>query len=324
MKKIWKKHRKLLIVIGLLLAAAAIVWASTQGQANAKSQDLGGKSIKSLKVSTNLTSKAGPTEKKASKSKRGGGGLKCDWGLYRSLKAKIEAKQSQIDGLIAKADREKSGSGIVPAGTKQALTTAAQDYKSLQYQMAKMWRGCNQNCSTKAREAEEAGNLMVASVDVAIADEPDDQKLDTLNASQKSYQGARREMVNEAVQYDEVDDQDRQAVKANVIPQVRGLISEVQTFVREVTGLMGEIQKSLTPSGGLGMLTKAVTTGSNPALDLLNRVKYVLTGGKSLLGNVRGLMMDAQSVVSGSAAGPGAAPGTGSKMSPCFIGTTEP
>lgn len=317
MKGFYKNHRKALLIIGLLLMAAVLVWAAAElsGQANSMAQDAGSNSADMEMVTLN-------TIKKPEKTKDSPKPPPCDWKKERSIKKQIDANDRKYKSLRSKAKSELKGTGKVSSGTKNAVMASAGEFKKLCDQYAAMWDACK--CRTRAKTARKTGETRLKSAAVLVGGDIDEAKLKDMQDSQDEMKVARREYVVKATEGDEISDADKGDLQSNVVPQIKGLITDSQALVTNVTSLLGDIQDQAT-GGGISSLTKMASGGGASAVSsLLSPVKTLMSVAKGMLTNVQALLSDAQSLIAGSLTGATSSlTSGGGKISPCFIGAAE-
>ena len=321
MKRFYRKHHKVLLVVGLLLLVAALVWAAAElsGQANALAQDAGDSSA-DMEMTTM------DTIKKPQKTKDSPKPPPCDWQKERQIKRAIDANNAQYKGLRSRAKSEMRGAGKVSSGTSNAVMASAKEFRKLSYDYADMWDACK--CRTRAKTARKSGDSRLKSAAVLVGGDIDEAKLKEMRAAQDDMRDARRQYAKKAADGDELSDADKGDIKANVVPQIKGLTSQVQGLVTGTTSLLGDIKKQAT-GGGLSGLTKLAKTAASGdagsvASKLLKPVTTLLNVAKSMLSNVQALASDARTLISGKASS--AVSGAGGKPMgglPCFIETAE-
>lgn len=320
MKAVYEKNKKLILVLGLILLAAALVWAAAElsGQANSLAQDAGSNSADMEMVTLN-------TIKQPAKTKDAPKPPPCDWKKERSIKKAIDANDAQYKGLRSKAKSELNATGKVSAGTKSAVMNSANQFKKLCYDYAAMWDACK--CTTRANTARKSGDSRIKSAAVLVGGDINEGNLTAMQRAQDEMKAARREYVKKATAGGEISDQDKADLKSTVVPQIKSLMSQTQSLVTGSTSLLGDIQKGAT-SGGLTGLTKMAKSAASGdaggvAKTLLKPVTTLVSVAKSMLSNVQALFQDAQSLIAGQVTG-GMAPG-GKPMGglPCFVGASE-
>lgn len=238
------RRKKLLITFGLLLLAAAVVWAASElaGQVNSLAQDAGSNSAKLEMVSLQ-------TIKKPQKTKFSPGPLPCDWQKEQMIRQAMEANDAQYQTLVDKAKSEMKAMGQVSSATARSLRDSANAFMGQCEIYAQMWTACN--CLTRARLTRETGNTRLKSAEL-VANGMDFNKLADLNDYQEQMRIARREYVQTAVEGDEISDQDREALKTTVLPQAYQVIKLMQDFVRRSEELLKKIQSSSMSAGSNG------------------------------------------------------------------------
>ncbi|MEW6266037.1 MAG: hypothetical protein AB1641_23435 [Thermodesulfobacteriota bacterium] len=321
MKDFYRNNRKLLLVLGFILLAAAIVWAAAElsGQANSMAQDAGSSSADMEMTTLN-------TVKKPAKTKDSPQPPPCDWAKERQIKSQLDANDAKYKALRDRAKSEMKSAGKVAPGTKDAVMASAREFKGLCDQYAAMWDACK--CYTRGKTARKSGESRMSSAEVLVS-EIDEGKLSKMQAAQDAMKTARREYASEAAAGGEISDADKADLKSTVVPQIQTLTGQVQTLVTGVTQLLGDIQKGAT-GGGLSSITSMAKTAasgggaSDIASKLLKPVTTLLSVAKGMLANVQALMSDAQTLITGSPSAAGAVAGAGAKkMGPCFVGAAE-
>jgi|APSaa5957512622_1039677.scaffolds.fasta_scaffold16762_3 hypothetical protein len=288
MKKIFKKHKKAVMVMGILLLLAAIAWAATElsGQANSMAQDAGSNSAELEMITMD-------TLKKPSKNVP-----PCDWKKETQLRKKISKNDAKYKKLMAKAKSETKSDGKVTEKTRDAVLNQANSYKDLQDQYASLWSACN--CKTRAKLAKSLGNTRVKSAAVVVS-EIDQEKLDEMNAAQEEMKAARREYVEKAAANDELSTADKKSIQANVIPQTNKMISTMKKFVQNIAGLMSEVQESAQKmssqkSGGIGGMLGAAKSMVSTGTGLFKKVQTLSSVAQNMSANTQDLMTDAQTL----------------------------
>ena len=281
MKKNFKKHKKMWVLIGGALFIAAVVWAAAElsGQADAMAQDAGSNSF-DLELTTYETLK----KPKSAPD--------CDWTKDKELREKIDANDTKYKELVEKAKGELKDSGKVSDDTGKGILDLAAEYKSLQDEYSEMWKACK--CKTRSNVAKELGNTRVKSAEVVVSN-IDEKKLKEMTKAQEKLKKARKEYVKQAQADDEISDADKKDVQANIIPKVNNMIPVFAAFVENVTGLLNEAQQTAqksTNEGGIFGALKAVKEGPK----LLKNVKALLTVAKGMLTNVKDLLADAKTL----------------------------
>jgi hypothetical protein len=292
MKRIVKKHKKALMVIGILLLLAAIAWAAAElsGQANSMAQDAGSNSAELEMITMD-------TLKKPSKNPP-----PCDWKKETQLRKKISKNDAQYKKLVAKAKSETKGDGKVTEKTHDAVLNQANSYKDLQDQYASLWSACN--CKTRAKLAKSLGNTRVKSAAVVVS-EIDQEKLDEMNAAQQEMKAARREYVEKAAANDELSTADKKSIQANVIPQTNKMMITMKKFVQDIAGLMTEVQESAEKmssqkSGGIGGMFGAAKSLVSTGTGLFKKVQTLSSVANNMSTNTQDLMTDAQTLAGSS------------------------
>jgi len=287
MKKRLVKHKKALMVIGILLLLAAIAWAAAElsGQANSMAQDAGSNSAELEMITMD-------TLKKPSKNVP-----PCDWKKETQLRKKISNNDAKYKKLMAKAKSETKSDGKVTEKTRDAVLNQANSYKDLQDQYASLWSACN--CKTRAKLAKSLGNTRVKSAAVVVS-EIDQKKLDEMNAAQEEMKAARREYVEKAAANDELSAADKKSIQANVIPQTNKMMATMKKFVQAVAGLMSDVQESAqkmsSNKGGIGGMFGAAKSMVSGGTDLFKKVQTLSSVAQNMSTNTQDLMTDAQTL----------------------------
>ncbi|MEW5722164.1 MAG: hypothetical protein AB1896_03595 [Thermodesulfobacteriota bacterium] len=321
MERFLERHKKMLLVLGLLLLAAALVWAAAElsGQANALAQDAGDSSADMEMVSLD-------TIKPAKQTKDTPQPPPCDWAKEKALKQKLNANNAQYKQLRAKAKSELQGTGQVSPGTKSAVMASAKEFKSLSDQYAAMWDACK--CKTRANTARKSGNSRLKSAAVLVGGDINEGLLTDMQSAQQEMKAARREYVREATEGGELSDQDMADLSATVVPQAKQVAAQVQQLVNNVTSLLGNLQSS-AGDAAKAALSKVATGGGAAgakeaaASELLKPVKTLLGVSQNMLTNATALVEDAIGLATGKAPSMAGLAETAGKMAPCFIESAE-
>ena len=107
---------------------------------------------------------------------------------------------------------------------------------------------------------------------------------------------ARREYAQQAKENNELSEEDKRDIQANVIPQADKMLANFQTLASSVFSLLKEVQSTATSatSGGVGGLfntAKKLVGGGGPSL--LAQVKMLAMVTKNMVTNVQDLQTDA-------------------------------
>ena len=130
-----------------------------------------------------------------------------------------------------------------------------------------------------------------------MVSEIDEAKLEEMEKAQAEVRQARREYAQQAKENDELSDEDKKDIQANVIPQADKMLANFQTLASSVFSLLKEIQStatSATGGGGVGGLlssAKKLVGGGGPSL--LAQVKMLVTVTKNMVTNAQDLQADA-------------------------------
>ena len=104
------KKRRFWLILGLLILAAALVWAAAElsGQANGLAQDAGNNSADMEMTTLN-------TIKKPARTKDAAAPPACDWAKERGIKSSIDANDAQYKNLRGPRQErnEQFGQGVV-------------------------------------------------------------------------------------------------------------------------------------------------------------------------------------------------------------------
>ena len=313
MKRVVSKHKRVLMVLGLVLLGAALVWAAAElsGQANSLAQDSGSNSADMEMLSVD-------TIKPPQKTKNSPKPPPCNWGQEKNLRGKIKANDNRYKGLRSKAKSEMNGAGKVSSGTKSAVRSSAKEYKGLNDQYASMWDSCN--CKTRAKLARKSGASRIKSAEVLIADEIDSGLLGDMQDAQDEMKSARSDYVAKANEGGELSEGDRSNLNSTVVPQAKSLLTQVQTFSNGVTKLLGDVKSGATGGGLKGLTSMVKGAKEGGASSLLKPVSSLANVAKSMLSGVKALISDAVALATGKMSG--AASGmTGKVGGMCFIET---
>lgn len=280
----YRSHRKIYLIVGWLILAAAVVWAGSElsGQANAKATEAAESSAEIESVS--LDTLKPPKKEKAPN---------CDWQLEKKLRKEIKANDEGYQKLVGKAKGQVQSSGQVSEETKAEVLESAQAYNQLQTDYSEMWKSCN--CKTRSKLAAKLAASRLKNAEVVVS-EIDEAKLEEMEKAQAEVKAARREYAEQAQADDELSQEDKRDIQANVVPQTDKMLVKAQTLASSVTSLLKEVQgtASSASSGGLGgMLSaaKKLVGGGGPTL--LTKVKMLVQVTKNLVSGVQDLQTDA-------------------------------
>jgi hypothetical protein len=287
-----KRNKKLLMVLGFLLLAAALVWAAVElsGQVNSLAQDSGSRSADMETLTMDSIRK--PTKTSTSPKPP-----PCDWKKERSIRKSLEANDAKYKQLRAKAQSEMSATGKVNPATRQAVLSTASAYKGLCDQYAAMWDACN--CRTRAKTARATGESRVRSA-VVVVSEMDSATLNAMREAQKKMREARREYAFGAADAKELSAEDQADIRANLVPRV-------QTFIQGLTDFLNKIGKFITDaqsgffgggseSGGGGGGSEMVDQKTQKAV---NQARSVQSTGTGMLMEAKDLLADVKYLAGG-------------------------
>ncbi|KIX16099.1 hypothetical protein [Dethiosulfatarculus sandiegensis] len=266
-----------------LLLLGGIVWATAElsGQANALAQDSGKNSAEMEELSLAILKKpSGPTPPP------------CDWQKEKTLRKQIEEKDKKYKELV-KTSPEPGACG---EDFKDQVIGLAEEYYKLQKQYAVMWEKCN--CKSRAKLAHKLADSRKKSAQVVVS-EADSDKLNEMQTAQEELSQARREYAQEAKQSKSLSVEDRKKIQSSVIPKVSSTINQFVAFSANVAALLQEVKKTTekATSGGVGgFLSAAKDMASGGGTKLLNTTKTLLAVSKSMVGNAKGLMQDAETL----------------------------
>lgn len=279
------KRFRILWVLLIFTALCAVGWAVVElsGQANKSAADAGmiSADLEMASLDT-ITKPAADTPD-------------VDWQLEKRLRNELNTLDKSYKKIAAKAQSEIAGAGAVTAGTSKNLLAAAAKFQNTSEKYAVMWE--KGKCYTRAKLARETGASRVASAEL-IASGADSDKADALQAQQKKMNEARKEYIKQAMKDDEISEQDKANMQANLLPRAQKLVSESSDFVMQVGGLLSDVRSQATPSGiigGLGGCASGAVTSTeplDPATQLLGPVTSLLSLAKGLSSNAGSLLDD--------------------------------
>jgi hypothetical protein len=287
-----KNNKKLLIVLGLLLLTAALVWAAVElsGQVNALAQDSGSRSADMESLTIDSIRK--PTKTATSPKPP-----PCDWKKERQIRKSLEANDAKYKQLLAKAQSEMSATGKVTSGTRQAVLSTASAYKGLCEQYAAMWDACN--CRTRAKTARATGESRVKSAIVVVSG-VEDGTLEAMRAAQKSMQEARREYAFGAGDAQEISPEDQADIRANLVPKVQTFIGGLTEFLNRVSRFITDVQSGFygggSESDGGGGGVDRLDQKSQKAV---NDARSVQSAGAGMLMEAKDLLTDVKYLAGG-------------------------
>lgn len=274
------------LLLGVLLCGLTVglVWAAAElmGQANKSAADAGSNAADMEMVSLDMIK---PSASSPS----------CDWQLEKKLKGQLDQNTVVYKKVLGQAQGEIAGSGAVSEATRNKGMKLAEDFMKISGQYADMWEKCNG--ITRAKLAREAGASRFASADMAF-NNVDSEKIDAYNKQQSALRDARSAYVAEAKQ--DMKPEDRAALTSSLLPKAQTLLSSVMQLTDNVRMLLKQIQdQASSPIAMAGCAKQAVsaaTSGDNPATVLLMPVKSLFSLTGSMLGNVKSLISDIQSL----------------------------
>lgn len=284
--KVFIRRHRIWILMLLVLAAAAIVWAATQGQADALAQNAGDSST-DMEMAT-LDMVQPPREEV--RNQRAQESPDCDWALERDLRHQIEANNDEYKQLTSQANAEMSGSGAVSSGTRDAVLASADAHKVLQDRYATMWNSCN--CRTRANVATESGSTRLANAQVVVGGANSDN-MDNLQASQERLKTARGEYAQDVKANNELSDEDKALIRANARPRAEKVVSDLTDLILQITGLVNDISSMSSMSAtqmAAGAASCAASGGGD--LTLLTNAQTLLSLAEAMLSNANSLVSD--------------------------------
>ncbi|THB68507.1 MAG: hypothetical protein D6E12_06445 [Desulfovibrio sp.] len=286
MSAFFRRHRIWIFTL-LVLAAAAIVWAATQGQADALAQDAGDSST-DMEMATLDTIEPPSEEVQAEKAAQS---PDCDWSQERDLRHMIEANNDEYKQLTAQAQSEMGG-GAVSSGTRDAVMASANEHKALQDQYAAMWSACD--CRTRANVATESGNTRLANAEVVVGGANSDN-MENLEASQAKLKTARSEYAQDMKQSNELSADSKARIRASARPRAEALLTDVTDLVLQITSLVNEISSVSSMSGGdvaSAAAGCAASAASGGDMSLLTNARTLLILAEAMLTNAESLITD--------------------------------
>ncbi|MEW5722767.1 MAG: hypothetical protein AB1896_06650 [Thermodesulfobacteriota bacterium] len=277
-----KKHKKLLIIIALLLVSGALVWAAAKlsGQANALAQDTGiySAEMENLTIATIVK----PARTKDSPSAP----PPCDWKKEAQIKKALNDNDAKYKAAAAKAKSEQSA-GQVSEATKGEVLKLAAEYQKLCDEYAAMWSACN--CATRAKTAQAAGESRIKSAAVVAGGTINTDLLAALDAAQAKLRDARAEYAKTAVADAEIAEEDKAALKATVVPAAETLVAKMKDHVDAVQRLMMDIQAN--PKGGGSSGGGGGGERISPMIQMVPEVRALYEATRSMGGTSRNIYM---------------------------------
>ena len=281
----YRTHRKVYIIVFVIILAAAVAWAASKlsGQANQKSVEAAAGSAEMEMVT--LDALKPPQKAKAPN---------CDWQKEKKLRHAIKANDKQYQQLVAKAKSEVAGQARVSDKTKTKVMESAKAYSDLQNQYATMWQSCK--CKTRTNLAKKLSASRLKNAEVVVS-EINEEKLEEMEQAQNEVRQARREYAEQAKANDELSAKDKKDIQANVLPQTDKMLAEFKTLASSVMSLLNEVKSTASQatsgsiSGLLGATKKMVGQGGT---GLLSQVKMLGSVTKNMISNVQDLQTDAR------------------------------
>lgn len=308
-----KKNRKLIILTGLILLAAIIVWAAVElsGQVNSMAQDTGSRSaeMESLTIET---------IRKPIKTATSPKPPNCNWGKERSIRKALESNDKSYEKLRDAARKEMEKSGKISQSLRKKILDQAGKYKKLCDQYAAMWQACK--CVTRAKTAKATGESRVKSAIVFVS-AYDGDAMAAMRDAQKKMRDARREYAFGAADAGEISTKDQADIRSKLIPRVKSFIDGLTTFLNKVSSFIMNLQ-----SGFFGGGTDHGGGGGADRLDAetqksVDQAKSVKSTGSSMLLEARDLLADVEYLAGGPR--PSEYELMVDRFKPCFIGSSE-
>lgn len=284
------KRFRVLWAILILAALCTVGWAVVElsGQANKSAADAGMISADMEMASLDtITKPAADTPN-------------IDWQLERRLRNELQTLDKNYKAVAARSQSEIGQTGEVSAATGKNLMAAATKFRDSSEKYAVMWE--KGNCITRAKLARETGASRMASAELIVSG-ADSDKADALQAQQKKMNEARKAYIEQAMADNEISEQDKANMKANLLPKAQKLVQDTSSYVSQVGGLLNDVRSQATPSGLIGGLggcaasSVSSTEPMDPATQLLGPVTSLLSLAKGLASNAGSLLDDVTTLV---------------------------
>lgn len=277
-----KQHKTTAWLLALLAACGiAIAAADLAGNANKTCADAGLQGANTEMMTLDLV--------KQSESNP------IDWQQERKLRKAIDAQDAKYQKLVAQAQNEIQGKGSVEAATREAGLACASDFKAASETYAAFWD--QNNGITRAKLARQAGEARMKNAEMTF-NEIDSDRVAAYNEEMDKLAQARSEYMEEAKT--DVSEQDRAAMKADLTPRINTLMTQGNTLVQNILGLIDQVKASTDSlaSGDIGAITSCASTavsGDGP-MALLSPLTSLLDLVKSFISNLQSFSSDLESL----------------------------
>lgn len=277
-----KQHKTTAWLLALLAACGiAIAAADLAGNANKTCADAGLQGANTEMMTLDLV--------KQSESNP------IDWQQERKLRKAIDAQDAKYQKLVAQAQNEIQGKGSVEAATREAGLACASDFKAASETYAAFWD--QNNGITRAKLARQAGEARMKNAEMTF-NELDSDRVAAYNEEMDKLAQARSEYMEEAKT--DVSEQDRAAMKADLTPRINTLMTQGNTLVQNILGLIDQVKASTDSlaSGDIGAITSCASTavsGDGP-MALLSPLTSLLDLVKSFISNLQSFSSDLESL----------------------------
>lgn len=217
-----------------------------------------------------------------------------NWKQERALRKKIDVVDAQYKQLVQKAQSEiSSAAKAVSPATRDAGLDCAKRFQQASETYAAFWD--KNNGKTRARLARETGKSRVKNAEMTF-NKADSDRINAYNSQQEELAKARREYLAEAKT--DVSPADRAALKAQSVPRMKSLATQLSTLATSIAALLNSIREQAGGmiSGAVGGCSKAVTGGGgvdsgaaalvSPVTNLLNLVKSMGSNLQSTISDI--------------------------------------
>ena len=282
------RGKKIVVVLVAVGLAGLLVWAAKElsGQANRMSQQAGVNSV-DYEIAALDSMESPATEEKKPEPPP------CEWLKLRDLRHEVDANNEAHKKAVDRIQKD----GGANKESKKKLLGLAKEYKEANEEMASLYDDCN--CGTKAKTHRELAATRMASAEVVVANEIESKDLEKLQKSQNRVAEAHTDYA-QSVESDNVTPEEKERLRAKVLPTLNGYVKKSAEFVKGVVALVDEVaaegsevtgaEKSKNPLKMIGAAKRAKGTVGG----LLKHVRSLLKLAKGSEKNMKVIQANAQ------------------------------
>jgi hypothetical protein len=278
-------RRKLLYFILALIASCGIVIAASEvyDALNKNCQDASKQSVKTQMAGLEQT--VTPPKKAANASN-------INWSVWNQHTKKLDALNKEYSALVDKASNEVASTKKVSANTQKAGLASADNYKKASEEFAEFLK--KNNCTSRAKSVLSIAEARVKSAEMTFSDTIDSDKISAANDAMNAMNDARKAAFADVLK--DADSSDLSSLKANLLPKLQGVSSDVTTLVSNTTKLVDDIKNQIS-GGGVGGLVScsrqaATAASSDDPMSLLSPATNLLSMLKNIGTNISDMISD--------------------------------